>query len=250
MPSRTLSVALLLLLAGCDRPPDAAKASHEAPKGAVPTVVPPASEVATVAAPVPVVAEAPLDGEHVALPDSLVATGIPPIPKGDRRGGRGLLGGALGRVLDWHPREHSAARSRPASPTPAGARGPRPGAARRQLTFFRDRVGAATYPPAGDGGFFVFSKDIGGNEFAQNWRLDRATGRSTLLTDGASKNTLGPWSNGGRAPRVHVDAADPQGHRPLHRRPGRAPERPPASPRSRGAAGRRSTGRRTTSACW
>ena len=44
----------------------------------------------------------------------------------------------------------------------------------------------------------MFSKDIGGNEFAQNWRFDRASGQITLLTDGKSKNTLGPWANAGK----------------------------------------------------
>jgi len=198
MPSRTLSVALLLLLAGCDRPPDAAKASREAPKGAVPTVVPPASEVATVAAPVPVVAEAPvIDGEHVALPDSLVAAGIPPIPRGIAEAVGAYSEARSAAVLDWHPRERALLISTRFADTPQVHEVRGPGAARRQRTFFRDRVGAATYPPAGDGRFFVFSKDIGGNEFAQNWRLDVGDPQPTLLTDGASKNSLGPWSNAG-----------------------------------------------------
>ena len=41
-----------------------------------------------------------------------------------------------------------------------------PGGDRTQLTFFPDRVATAAYPPKG-GDFFVFSKDVGGNEFFQ-----------------------------------------------------------------------------------
>jgi dipeptidyl aminopeptidase/acylaminoacyl peptidase len=67
---------------------------------------------------------------------------------------------------------------------------------RKQLTFFPERVSGATFQPT-EGKYFVFSKDIGGNEFAQNYRYDVATGAVTLLTDGKSKNSRGVWSNKG-----------------------------------------------------
>jgi dipeptidyl aminopeptidase/acylaminoacyl peptidase len=74
-----------------------------------------------------------------------------------------------------------------------------PGGARRQLTFFPDRVSGAVLPPrppAGD--HFVFSKDIGGNEFFQLYRYDLPGGKITLLTDGKSRNSLGPYSRDGK----------------------------------------------------
>ena len=138
-----------------------------------------------------------MDGEHVALPDSLVAAGIPPIPKGIAEAVGAYSEARSASVLDWHPRERSLLVATRFADTPQVHEVRGPGAARRQRTFFRDRVGAATYPPAGDGGSFVFSKDIGGNEFAQNWRLDGGSPQPTLLTDGSSKNSLGPWSNSG-----------------------------------------------------
>ncbi len=65
---------------------------------------------------------------------------------------------------------------------------------RKQLTFFPERVGNGSYAPIG-GKYFLFSKDIGGNEFNQTFRYDLATGNTTLLTDGKSRNSLGVWAN-------------------------------------------------------
>ena len=72
-----------------------------------------------------------------------------------------------------------------------------PGGARRQLTFANERaLGGEFQPPDGDA--FVFSRDVGGDEFYQLYRYDLATGGETLLTDGASRNTSPEWSNNGR----------------------------------------------------
>ncbi len=48
-----------------------------------------------------------------------------------------------------------------------------------------------------DPGYFLFTKDIGGGEWYQIHRFDVKSGDITLLTDGKSRNTLGPWSNAG-----------------------------------------------------
>jgi dipeptidyl aminopeptidase/acylaminoacyl peptidase len=71
-----------------------------------------------------------------------------------------------------------------------------PGGARTQLTFYSDRVSGAWYPPT-NGASFVFSKDVGGGEFFQLYRYDLATGDTTLLTDGKSRNTDPLWSYAG-----------------------------------------------------
>ncbi|HTA73485.1 MAG TPA: prolyl oligopeptidase family serine peptidase [Gemmatimonadaceae bacterium] len=71
-----------------------------------------------------------------------------------------------------------------------------PGGDRRQLTFFPDRVLAASYQPA-TGAYLVIERDVGGSEFNQLYRFDPVTGEATLLTDGKSKNDVGPWSTGG-----------------------------------------------------
>jgi len=68
-----------------------------------------------------------------------------------------------------------------------------PGAARTQLTFFPDRVAEAIYPPV-NGNSFLFMKDVGGGEFFQLYRYDRATGDVMLLTDGKSRNVDPRWA--------------------------------------------------------
>ena len=69
--------------------------------------------------------------------------------------------------------------------------------ARRQLTFFPDRVGNASWPRRSSD-YFVFTKDQGGDEFSQIHRLDLATGEVRMLTSGGrSQNELGPWSHQG-----------------------------------------------------
>src|SRR5262249_14590655 len=71
------------------------------------------------------------------------------------------------------------------------------GGARRQMTFFPDRVTRASFPRH-DTRYFVFAMDKGGDEFAQLYRDDLATGEVTLLTDGGrAQNRLGPWSRSG-----------------------------------------------------
>lgn len=68
---------------------------------------------------------------------------------------------------------------------------------RRQLTFFDEPVGASSYDPI-LGEFFIFSRDQGGNEFAQLYRYDFKDGAVTLLTDGGrSQNGELVWSHRG-----------------------------------------------------
>lgn len=68
--------------------------------------------------------------------------------------------------------------------------------ARTQLTFAEDPVQLATFAPGTDGAI-VYSKDTGGNENYQFYRLDVANGRTTLLTDGKSRNLGYVWSFSG-----------------------------------------------------
>lgn len=68
---------------------------------------------------------------------------------------------------------------------------------RKQLTFFEEPVGTASYQPT-EGKYFVFSRDAGGNEFGQLYRYDMQDGRITLLTDGGrSQNGGMVWSHKG-----------------------------------------------------
>ncbi|MBX2887247.1 MAG: S9 family peptidase [Ferruginibacter sp.] len=61
---------------------------------------------------------------------------------------------------------------------------------RKQLTFFEEPVRSAYYQPV-QGDYFIYSRDMGGNEFAQLFRYDMNTGKSTLLTDGGKSQNGG-----------------------------------------------------------
>src|SRR6266849_1590195 len=128
--------------------------------------------------------------------ENLVVEGVPRIPA--------ALAAAVSRyaefraatLMSWHPTRREMLISTRFGDTPQVHLVKFPGGARRQLTFFPDRVSDATFHPKG-GDYFVFSKDVGGSEWFQKYRFDLATGAITLLTDGKSRNVGGVWSNDG-----------------------------------------------------
>ena len=70
--------------------------------------------------------------------------------------------------------------------------------ARTQITFFDEPVSATSYEPL-KGEYLVYSKDIGGNEFGQLFKLDLKTLQSTLLTDGGKSQNGGiTWRKDGK----------------------------------------------------
>jgi len=69
---------------------------------------------------------------------------------------------------------------------------------RTQITFFDEPVSAASFEPL-KGEYLVYSKDIGGNEFGQLFKLDLKTLQSTLLTDGGKSQNGGiTWRKDGK----------------------------------------------------
>jgi dipeptidyl aminopeptidase/acylaminoacyl peptidase len=69
--------------------------------------------------------------------------------------------------------------------------------ARQQVTFFHEPVGGGYFCPDVSQRGFLFSKDVGGSEYYQIFWFDMTTGTARMLTDGKSRNGLGPWSNRG-----------------------------------------------------
>jgi dipeptidyl aminopeptidase/acylaminoacyl peptidase len=132
----------------------------------------------------------------VAPPESLVVDGTPPVPAS--------LAETVGRygdyrsaaIVDWHPLERSLLISTRFAETRQLHLVSTPGGERRQLTFFRDAVSVGRFHPNG-GDYILFSKDAGGGEWYQLYRYDVVTGDITLLTDGKSRNILGPYSTQG-----------------------------------------------------
>lgn len=71
------------------------------------------------------------------------------------------------------------------------------GGDRKQITFFEEPIGGGSFEPI-KGDYFLFTKDIGGNEFSQIYRFDIATNKVTLLTDGKKSQNGGiKWNNKG-----------------------------------------------------
>lgn len=131
------------------------------------------------------------------IPANLKADGIPPIPATllERLDQYGDFRAAT--LEDWHPTRRELILTTRFGNTNQVHHVATPGGARSQLTFRRDRVLHAHYRP-GDGGQILYESDSGGGEWYQFYLLDRTTGRSTLLTDGKSRNQNPRWSRDGK----------------------------------------------------
>ncbi len=128
--------------------------------------------------------------------DNLVVEGVPAIPLSlvEQVKRYTEFRGAL--LASWHPVKREMLISTRFANIPQVHQVRFPLGARKQLTFFSEPPSGASFQPT-QGDFFVFSKDIGGSEFDQNYRYDLATGDVTLLTDGKSRNSGGVWSSKG-----------------------------------------------------
>jgi dipeptidyl aminopeptidase/acylaminoacyl peptidase len=127
--------------------------------------------------------------------DSLVIDGIPPIPRELADAGGRYTEFRSASVLGWHPTRRELLISTRFGDTPQVHELRFPGGARRQLTFFPDRVADASWPRL-SADYIVFAKDRGGDEFSQLYRMDVATGSIAIISDGGrSQNGLGPWSH-------------------------------------------------------
>jgi dipeptidyl aminopeptidase/acylaminoacyl peptidase len=147
--------------------------------------------------PAPIKQSKPAQEAVVAPNENLVVEGVPPIPASLAEKADRYTNFRSATVASWHPTRREMLISTRFGDTFQIHEVKSPGAARTQLTFYRDNVTSAHYPAKG-GDFFVFSKDTGGGEFYQLYRYDTATGAVTLLTDGKSRNTDERWSNSGK----------------------------------------------------
>jgi len=129
--------------------------------------------------------------------DNLVTSGLPGIPL--------EIADAAGRYTEfrtaglasWHPTRREILITTRFGDSPQLHEVRFPLGDRRQLTFFADRVANASWPRR-SADYVVFTKDRGGDEFGQIYRLDRATGEVRMLSGGGrTQNGLGPWSHQG-----------------------------------------------------
>jgi dipeptidyl aminopeptidase/acylaminoacyl peptidase len=128
--------------------------------------------------------------------DNLILDGVPAIPQSIVESVNRYTEFRSASLSSWHPVERSMLIATRFGQTAQVHQVKFPLGSRKQLTFFPEPVRGATYQPT-QGDYFVFAKDIGGNEFSQNYRCDLITGEVALLTDGTSKNSRGIWSQAG-----------------------------------------------------
>ena len=132
----------------------------------------------------------------VAPPESLVVDGVPKMPMALAETAGRYAAFRTASFADWNPANHEMLIATRFGDTNQLHLVKMPGGARQQLTFFADAVNGGRFHPNG-GDYIVFSKDIGGGEWYQLYRYDLASGNITLLTDGKSRNLMGPWSSRG-----------------------------------------------------
>jgi len=129
--------------------------------------------------------------------DNLVVEGIPKIPASLVEEVRRYTKGRGAEILSWHPTRREMLIATFFGAVAQIHQVKFPGGARTQLTFSDDRPtsGVSYQPTTGD--YFIFRKDVGGDQNYQIYRYDLASANITRLTDGKSQNSTGVWSNKG-----------------------------------------------------
>ena len=130
--------------------------------------------------------------------ENLVLDGIPKLPASIADGVGRYTEFRAADFVAWHPSKREMLITTRFADTGQLHWVKTPGGDRRQMTFFKERVTSGAFPRHA-GGYFVFTMDKGGNEFAQLYRYDVATGDITLLSDGGarSQNAVGVFEHAG-----------------------------------------------------
>ncbi len=135
-------------------------------------------------------------GDSIVPGDNLVVEGIPAIPASLADDVARYTEFRAAGLTSWHPTRREMLIGTRFSETIQVHELKMPGGARKQLTFSHERSAGGSYRPR-TGAYFVFTRDVGGNEFYQYYRYNPGDGTITLLTDGKSRNTGWRWSNSG-----------------------------------------------------
>jgi len=126
---------------------------------------------------------------------NLIIDGIPNIPQTVATNVKKYSESRSASFSGWHPVKNEMIISTRFSNTSQLHYVKMPMGDRKQITFFEEPVSSAFFEPI-TGKYFIYSKDIGGNEFAQLFRYDIVDGASTLISDGGrSQNGGVNWNN-------------------------------------------------------
>lgn len=133
----------------------------------------------------------------IAVPGSLVSEGVPPISAAIAEEVARYTESRSATLSAWHPTLRQMLINTRFGNTNQFHRVTSPLGARSQITYFNEPVSVASYEPH-QGRYFLFNRDIGGNEFGQIYRLDLPGGKVTLLTDGGRSQNGGiRWNSRG-----------------------------------------------------
>jgi dipeptidyl aminopeptidase/acylaminoacyl peptidase len=135
--------------------------------------------------------------DYIPVADNLVSEGIPPIPVSYAAEVKNYTESRSASLVDWNPVKKEMLITTRFGNSNQLHYVRFPGGDRKQITFFDEPISTATFEPV-KGDYFLFLKDIGGNEFSQIYRYDLANSRVTLLTDGKRSQNGGiVWSSKG-----------------------------------------------------
>jgi dipeptidyl aminopeptidase/acylaminoacyl peptidase len=141
--------------------------------------------------------------ELVAPGDQLVVEGIPAVPKRLKERLRPYTESRAAAFFAWHPSLRQMLIGTRFGQTNQIHHLAMPMGARTQWTFFDEPVAGAQYEPK-DGSFVLFSRDVGGNEFAQLFRLDPKKGTSRMLSPGGRTQIGQPLWNRAKSQFVYT----------------------------------------------
>ena len=133
----------------------------------------------------------------IQVADNLVIEGIPPLSSTFVTGVKNYTESRGASLVSWHPSKKEMLISTRFANSNQLHYVKMPGGDRKQITFFDEPISTASFEPR-NGNYFVFLKDVGGNEFMQIYRYDLATNKKILLTDGQRSQNIGiQWNNKG-----------------------------------------------------
>lgn len=134
-------------------------------------------------------------GDYVTPTDNLIVDGIPRIPASLAQAASRYTTYSEVSIKGWNPGKREVFVGNPTGNVTQLSRVDAPGGASQMIAYLGNVYETYFQPRQAD--YFVFSRDAEGNESYQLFRYDLATRKSTLLTDGKSRNVEPVWSNSG-----------------------------------------------------
>src|SRR5262245_32637459 len=141
------------------------------------------------------------------VPAAIATEGVPPVPAEITKRLAQYHSARSAAFQDWGPDGSILIATRFAETSQLHLV-PFPGGRREQITFTEEPVSGGVFVPGTSD--VLYTQARGGDENYQVYRLDRKLGRSILLTDGKSRNGLGPMSRSGDKVVVSSNRRNPK----------------------------------------